>query len=209
MTTETIELSRFLPAPPLRIYDAWLDGEEHAAMTGAPAAVESAEVGARFTAADGYIDGCHIALEPGVRIVQSWRSDDFPAEALDSRLEVLLAPEADGTRITIRHSDLPAGQGPAVLEGWDEFYLVPMERFFLAEARAARGRPAARKAVKKAKAPAKRKAAARRPAPRKAAPARPVARKKAKARVGPVPRRKVAPRRAAKRPAARSAKRRR
>jgi uncharacterized protein YndB with AHSA1/START domain len=197
MPTETIELSRFLPAPPLRIYDAWLDAADHAAMTGGKATVESREVGGRYTAWDGYIDGSHVALEPGVRIVQSWRSDDFPADAVDSLLEVRLAPEEEGTRITIRHSDVPEGQGPWLLEAWDEYYLVPMEAFFEAEVkaeRAARGKRkgAVKRAVKRAagkkgapkarvakkvvkakrKAPAKKRAPARKPAARKKVTAR-------------------------------------
>jgi uncharacterized protein YndB with AHSA1/START domain len=166
MPTETIELSRFLPAPPLRIYDAWLDASDHAAMTGGKASVESREVGGRFTAWDGYIDGSHVALEPGVRIVQAWRSDDFPADALDSLLEVLLAPEDEGTRITIRHTDLPEGQGPGLLEGWDEHYLAPMERFFVAEAKAERaarrkGKGAGKKVAAEKKAATRPKARAR------------------------------------------------
>ena len=158
MPTETIELSRYLPAPPLRIFDAWLDAADHAAMTGGKATVASREVGGRYTAWDGYIDGSHVALEPGVRILQSWRSDDFPAEAVDSLLEVRLAPEDDGTRITIRHSDLPEGQGPGLLEAWDEYYLTPMEAFFQAEVKAARGR---RKGAVRKQAAGKKKAAAR------------------------------------------------
>lgn len=174
MPTETIELSRFLPAPPLRIYDAWLDAADHAAMTGARATVESREVGGRFTAWDGYIDGSHVALEPGLRIVQSWRSDDFPADALDSLVEVLLAPEGEGSRITIRHADVPAGQGPGLLEAWDEYYLVPMERFFRAEVKAERAARGKRKGA------AKRKAATK-AAPKARAAGRPV--KKAAKRV--------------------------
>jgi uncharacterized protein YndB with AHSA1/START domain len=195
MPTETIELSRFLPAPPLRIYDAWLDAADHAAMTGGKATVESREVGGRFTAWDGYIDGSHVALEPGVRIAQSWRSDDFPAEALDSLVEVLLAPEAEGTRITIRHSDIPAGQGPGLLEGWDEHYLAPMERFFRAEVKAERAARAKRKK------PARKAAAgpwAKAPAPRrKGAGAAAKAARPARGKAGAAGR-KGAPRKAAR-----------
>jgi len=195
MPTETIELSRHLPAPPLRIYDAWLDAADHAAMTGGKATVESREVGGRYTAWDGYIDGSHVALEPGVRIVQSWRSDDFPADAVDSLLEVRLAPEDDGTRITIRHSDLPEGQGPGLLEAWDEYYLTPMEAFFQAEVKAARG------------ARGKRKGAARKKAGRKAA-ARGTAKAAPKARAAkkaPTPKRKASAKKKApaRKPAAR------
>jgi len=143
-------------------------------------------VGGRFSAGDGYIDGSHLALEPGVRIVQSWRSDDFPADALDSRLELLLAPEDEGTRLTLRHTDIPPGQGPGLLAGWEEYYLVPMERFFLAEARAARGTPRARKTRAapargaRQAAPKARTAAAKtkRPARRASAKAKPPATKK-------------------------------
>ena len=182
MPTETIELSRFLPAPPLRIYDAWLDADDHAAMTGGKATVESREVGGRYSAWDGYIDGSHVALEPGVRIVQSWRSDDFPADAVDSLLEVRLAPEDDGTRITIRHSDVPAGQGPGLLEAWDEYYLAPMEAFFRAEVKAERAaraprkgkvarKPAGKRAAPKARAKATVKAKAEAARPKRRAPA--------------------------------------
>ena len=203
MPTETIELSRFLPAPPLRVYDAWLDPADHAAMTGGKATVESREVGGRFTAWDGYIDGSHVALEPGVRIVQSWRSDDFPAEALDSLLEVRLAPEDDGTRLTLRHSDVPEGQGPGLLEAWDEYYLTPMEAFFQAEVkaeRAARGKRkgagrkkavkkgAGKKAVPKARAKGKPAKKIVKPVAKAAAKAR----RKAPARKRPA-RRKVTP----------------
>ncbi len=135
MATESIELSRFLPATPDRIYLAWLNGRDHGAMTGSKASVASTEVGGAFTAWDGYIDGVHVALEPGRRIVQTWRSDDFPADAPESYLELLLEPAPGGSQVTLRHRELPAGQGPGVLAGWDEFYFTPMERFFAAEAR--------------------------------------------------------------------------
>lgn len=179
MPNDTIELSRILPATPERIYAAWLDAAQHSAMTGSPATIESTQIGGRFTAWDGYIDGSHLALEPSARIVQSWRSDDFPADALDSLLEVRLEPVPGGTRLTLRHSDLPEGQGPALLEAWEEFYLEPMERYFSkgagrggAAARKAAPRKSARKPMRKAlRAPArsaKRKGAPKRAAKKKA-----------------------------------------
>ncbi len=155
MPTDAIALSRILPATPDRIYLAWLNGPEHSAMTGGKATVASTEIGGAFTAWDGYIDGVHVALEPGRRIVQAWRSDDFPADAPESRLEVLLEPAPGGTRITIRHEELPEGQGPAVLEGWDEWYLAPMEKYFAREARRRAGAKPAAKAKGRAKAPVK------------------------------------------------------
>jgi uncharacterized protein YndB with AHSA1/START domain len=185
MPTDAIVLSRILPATPARVFAAWLDAAEHAAMTGSPATVEAAEVGGRFSAWDGYIDGSFVALEPGVRIVASWRSDDFPADALDSLLEVLLEPAPGGTRVTLRHGDLPEGQGPALLEGWDEFYFAPMERYFgkgakrarkAAKARAKPRRAGKRKAAKGA---SRRKATPRQAGRKAAGKAAKVAKKRA------------------------------
>jgi uncharacterized protein YndB with AHSA1/START domain len=173
MRTETIEVSGVVPATPEQIYDAWLDAVAHAAMTGGSAAtIEGREVGGRFTAGDGYMWGSHLALERGRRIVQSWRSKDFPAEAPDSRLEVLLEASESGTWITIRHHEVPEGQGAMLREGWETYYLEPMRRHFggarpAASTKAVR-RPAKRKAAKGkgARAPrrgARKAAAGRRP----------------------------------------------
>ena len=60
-TTETIHVSAVLPAKPKAVYDAWIDGGKHAAMTGAAATSDPRVLG-RFTAWDGYIEGSH--LEP-------------------------------------------------------------------------------------------------------------------------------------------------
>ena len=65
-----------IPATPEAIYDAWLDGAAHSAMTGAEATA-SDKVGASFTAWDGYIHGRNIELVKGRRIVQSWRTSEF------------------------------------------------------------------------------------------------------------------------------------
>jgi uncharacterized protein YndB with AHSA1/START domain len=176
MPRESIEVKGVVPATPSRVYQAWLDGIEHGAMTGGAATIEARRAGATFTAWDGYISGRILALDEGRRIVQSWRSTEFPVGEPDSRLEVLLAPAPGGTLLTIRHSEIPEGQGPSYRSGWHEHYLQPMRRYFAARAgettrpslgrgakgsaRAAAPRKAARR---KAGAPAARGAARRRP----------------------------------------------
>ena len=81
--SEQLELSIELPASAQRIYTAWLDNASHTRFTGS-AAVIDARVGGRFTAWNGYISGETLALEPYTRILQSWRTAEFPAEAPDS-----------------------------------------------------------------------------------------------------------------------------
>lgn len=128
--SETLTISAFIPASPLQVYAAWLDGEQHTEMTGGAAHSEPV-VGASFDAWDGYIHGMNLELEPGRRIVQSWRSSQFPDDAPDSRLELLLEPEGEGTRVTLRHWDIPAGQAQDYEQGWHEHYFTPMREYFI------------------------------------------------------------------------------
>ena len=123
-----------IPATPAQIWEAWLDGERHAAMTGAPATSEGAEPGDRFTAWGGYISGQTVALEPPSVIRQSWRTLDFPAEAPDSRVEVHLEAVQEGTRVTFVHGGIPSGQGVNYEQGWVTHYLEPMTAFWSSEA---------------------------------------------------------------------------
>jgi uncharacterized protein YndB with AHSA1/START domain len=57
-------------------------------MTEPPAAQIAARVGGRFTAGGVYMQGATLELDPPRKIVQSWRTTEFPEEAPDSRLEV-------------------------------------------------------------------------------------------------------------------------
>ena len=107
--SETIEVSRVIPARPERVFNAWLDASEHSLMTGGEAATVNPD--GSFTAYDGYISGRTLDTAPHSRIVQTWRSTEFPDGAADSRLEVLLEPEGEGTKVTLKHSDLHGGQG--------------------------------------------------------------------------------------------------
>ena len=126
---ETIHCSTILPASPEQIYRAWLSSSGHSAFTNSPAEVDPA-VGGRFTAWDGYIQGSNIELEPYRRILQAWRTSEFPTESPDSRLEVLFEVVDGGTLITINHSEIPSGQGSSYAQGWQEFYFTPMQAYF-------------------------------------------------------------------------------
>ena len=127
MMDAPIEVSGSVAATPLRVYEAFLDPQAHAEMTGAPAT--TAEDGG-FTAWGGYISGRTQHVVPGKKIVQAWRTTDFPQDAPDSILEVHLEPCVGGTRVTFRHRDIPSGQGPNYARGWVEHYLDPMVEWF-------------------------------------------------------------------------------
>ncbi len=129
MTTEELLVSSLVPASPNRIFAAWMDERQHSAFTGGRAHIDP-WVGGRVSAWDGYIFGNHLFLETGRRIVMAWRTTDFPEDAPDSQVDVTFEPVAGGTKVSIHHTGIPAGQSAKYRDGWKTHYLEPMRRFF-------------------------------------------------------------------------------
>ena len=122
-------LSQVITAKPDEIYRAWLSSEGHSAMTGSPARVDG-NIGGEFSAWDGYIFGKTLELTACQRIVQTWRTSEFPDDAPDSHLEVNLEEVTGGTKVTLSHRDLPEDQLDSYREGWEDFYFKPMRAYF-------------------------------------------------------------------------------
>jgi activator of HSP90 ATPase len=127
--TDSFTISETFPVPPDILYRAWLSTEDHSAFTGSPAVIDP-RVGGAFTAWDGYITGVTLELDPPNRILQSWRTTEFPEGSPDSRLEILFERRETGTALTLKHSGIPEGQAEAYKEGWKEFYFEPMQEYF-------------------------------------------------------------------------------
>lgn len=125
-------VSDTIPASPQAIYDAWLDSDAHAEMTGGKAARVSPEPGGSFTVWDGYITGRNLVLAPGQFIIQSWRTTKFGPDDPDSQIEVLLDEAPGGTKVTVQHSNVPDGHTSYRDGGWQSSYFEPMKRYFSA-----------------------------------------------------------------------------
>lgn len=126
---DQLTLQIILPAEPKTVYEAWLDSYEHAAFTGGEAEVD-ARIGGQFMAWDGYITGTTLELEPFSRIVQSWRTAEFPKSSDNSRLEITFESAPTGCCMTITHTEIPAGQGTKYEQGWKDHYFEPMQVYF-------------------------------------------------------------------------------
>jgi uncharacterized protein YndB with AHSA1/START domain len=190
----TYTLTALIPATPQDIYDTWLDSRGHSAMTGGKA-TQSAKMGAAVTAWDDYITGKNLHLEPGKRIVQTWRTTQFTDAHGDSVISVTLAKVPGGTRLTLNHANVPDDQTSYEESGWKEHYFTPMQRYFMtmtnvaavverAKKKAKKKRAtkivAASKPVKKRKAAAKKstKKSSKKKSVKKRAPARRKSRKR-------------------------------
>jgi activator of HSP90 ATPase len=127
--TESLKIQIDLPVSPERAYRAWLDSHEHSQFTGSQAKIE-AKVGGKFTAWDGYIEGETRVMTPFTRIVQSWRTTEFPADSPDSLVEIKFEPTCLGVLLTLDQSGIPEGQAKQYLEGWEDYYFRPMKAYF-------------------------------------------------------------------------------
>lgn len=124
-----VQLVENFKVHPQTLYNDWLCSEKHSAFTGSPAEIEP-NPGGRFTAWDGYIWGVNLELEPDRRIVQSWRTTEFPKNAEDSRIEIIFEPANGGTQLTIRHLNIPDGQADGYEAGWEDYYFKPMRDYY-------------------------------------------------------------------------------
>ena len=131
------EVDIVVPAEPQRVYSAWLDSKEHAAFTGGGEAVVEGWAGGRFISWDGYIHGILLGVDTGRRIIQTWRTAEFPPESRDSRVIVEFEAARGGTRVTVKHSELPPSQTKRYAKGWLEHYLKPLAKYFAKGGKAA------------------------------------------------------------------------
>jgi activator of HSP90 ATPase len=129
-TVTTLLQTVEIPATPEEVFDAYLDAARHAEFTGSPAEISGA-AGSAFTAWDGSIRGTTVEVDAGRRVVQAWRTSEWPEGYEDSRLELtFVASPAGGTKLTMVHSGVPAAQAKQLEQGWMEFYWEPLRRYF-------------------------------------------------------------------------------
>lgn len=125
----TFTLKTEIPAKAERIYNAWLDSEEHAEMTDAEFAIASHKLGAKHQAHGDYIWGENLELIPFQKIIQTWRNAGFKESDENSILEVYFEEKDGITEITLIHKNVP-DQEFEVETGWNDYYFEPMKGYF-------------------------------------------------------------------------------
>ena len=108
------------PAPPSKVYAAYVDAQQHGAFTGEKAEID-ATAGGIFSAYEGKVHGRMIELVDGERIVQAWRSAAWPAGVF-TLVRIDLAADGAGTKLTLTHTGVPADQVPHIDGGWHRMY---------------------------------------------------------------------------------------
>ena len=106
-----------------------MNAKIHNEFTGSKA-TGKARVGAKFTAWDGYISGRIVELKSGKRIVQEWRTTEFPDKYPASRLDLTFEAKKGGTQVVMIHSQVPSSQTARYREGWVSAYWEPLREYY-------------------------------------------------------------------------------
>jgi len=126
--TDAIHQEVTVNAAPARVYEAYMDSEQHKAFTGGADADISNDTGGEFTCHGGYITGRNIELVPNRRIVQAWRSQGWD-EGVYSVVKIELN-ESDGkTKLVLDHTGFPDGEKENLEKGWTMRYWEPMNEY--------------------------------------------------------------------------------
>jgi activator of HSP90 ATPase len=126
---ERIKVSCTIPTSRYRLFKAWLSSKEHSNFTGGKAKINP-KIGGKISAWDSYITGKFVELIMNKKIVQTWRSSDFPDTSRDAMLTITFDKIDNGTKFTLIHTNIPDGQRESYKKGWKDFYFTPMKKYF-------------------------------------------------------------------------------
>ncbi|MCK6684654.1 MAG: SRPBCC domain-containing protein [Thermoanaerobaculia bacterium] len=89
---------------PEQVFDRFTDAADFSAAE--PASSRGPlSIGSQFTLLEGDATCRYLELDRPSRIVFTWRSTAFPSASADSRVEVLLKPQEEGTDLSLEHHD--------------------------------------------------------------------------------------------------------
>jgi len=125
---KTISQSILFKAPPATVFALYADQKLHTEVTGSAATIKAKAV-TPFSAWDGYIKGLTLEVQKDRMLVQTWRAEDWEAEAPDSVLVLLFQSEGSGTRLLVSHVNVPEEQAEELKKGWTEWYWGPWKRW--------------------------------------------------------------------------------
>jgi uncharacterized protein YndB with AHSA1/START domain len=107
----------------------YLDAEAHAAFTGGGPATISPIAGTGWSAFDGRIHGRILALTPGRRIVQSWRSFEWQEDEPDAILLLEFGAIGKGASVDLVQVGVPERLYDTLMSGWPVRYWQPWRSY--------------------------------------------------------------------------------
>jgi activator of HSP90 ATPase len=107
-------------ASPHEIYEMLMDSKKHSEMTGSDAKI-SRDVGGKFSVWGGDLSGINVALVKDKKIVQKWRSSDWPKDVFSIATFELKKVGAK-TKLIFTQTGIPNDKYEDVKQGWIDYY---------------------------------------------------------------------------------------
>jgi activator of HSP90 ATPase len=117
-----------IKARPERIYDTLLNAKRFSEFCGGAPATIVPEAGGAFSCFNGMITGRNVELVPSHRIVQAWRTGNWP-EGVYSIVRFELNAQGAETKLTLDHSAFPEGASEHLRGGWHKMYWEPLKKY--------------------------------------------------------------------------------
>lgn len=119
------ELEVRIQARPETVFEFFVDPQKMRRWKGTEAELDP-RPGGRYRvsgiAGGATVVGEFVEIDPPRRLVFTWGWEgDEEVPPGSSTVEVTLTPDGDATVLHLVHRDLPAGQGPSHMEGWEHF----------------------------------------------------------------------------------------
>ncbi len=117
----------FLKAEPEDVYNALTNQHMIEIWTGEDAVMEPGP-GTEFSLWGGSISGMNLEFEKNKKIVQQWF---FGEQEARSVVTIILHPEKKGTKVELRHTNIPDEAFENISEGWEEDYFNALKALFI------------------------------------------------------------------------------
>jgi len=118
----------FKNTTPKALYDLYMNAKKHSKVTLAPAKITN-KAGEKYSAHGGYITGENILLIKDKLIVQSWRTQEWNKNDLDSTFIIELEPKGKNVVLHMAHANLPDKHAESINSGWHKHYWEPWKKF--------------------------------------------------------------------------------
>ena len=126
--TKNIEQQITVEATSSEVFEALIDQAKHAKFTGEPAKI-SRRAGGAFSCYDDYITGVTLEIVPSKRIVQAWRSRNWPKGVYSIVTFELSKTSGGRTKLSFSQIGVPANDYKEKSGGWKSHYWQPLKRF--------------------------------------------------------------------------------
>ena len=113
-------------AEPSDIYAALTNPYTIELWSGYPAVMGS-KPGEEFVMWDGDICGKVMELVPDKKVVQQWY---FGEQDEKSVVTITIIPQGENSNVTVEHTNIPTADFENISEGWNEYYMGAIRRFY-------------------------------------------------------------------------------